>query len=228
MLVIIIFIVVGIFLNIAPFLYNYWAERGRIRNYLAQHDCRVLNIKLMGMQSSRRKNSLYQVRYVDFAYNLFQVDCEAASFGYGLNWTNKRFIRRLTDDEIADLRIQAEETIPRRFEGILPTIIGHVDPVRENERSRVSFDSVSDEISIFNQSVPSYSLKEKLIDGLLSHVAARRMNTITYIQTLDAVDEVVVQTLREVALCDPKPWVREHARQVLGELRGEKEKSLKV
>jgi hypothetical protein len=166
----------------------------------------VLDIKIISLRGG------YCVTYVDYAYNLFEIKCTAASFGYGLKWSDKQFVRRLSDGEIADLRAQsAYESVTRQIQN---AIIGKVQTFRENTKLHKQSDANPIDFWTEKESIS----KETLVDGLQSHLASKRKETVIQINSLDQVDAVIVQMLQEMASDDPDPLVREATLKTLNEL----------
>lgn len=212
-----IFLFIFVAINCIFFLllyYNLWAEKGRIHNYFRQLNCHVLDIKVIAMRSKRRDYNSYKVTYVDYAFNLFRINCTAASFGFGLNWSDRRFIRRLSEREIAELHDQFVHQTTHKLHDFRNVLDGKIQHFRENRKLRNLPYSISDEILVENQN----SSKEKLLDGLQSELPAKRKETILQIGSLEQVDEVIIQRVQGLATTDPEPTVREAARQTLKEL----------
>ena len=214
-----IFLFIFVAINCIFFLllyYNLWAEKGRIYNYFRQLNCHVLDIKVIAMRSKRRDYNSYKVTYVDYAFNLFRINCTAANFGFGLNWSDRRFIRRLSDREIVDLRIQFAQKPDNLFHDLRISVTEKIHRFREKWKLQNLSGTLSDEL-VFQDLALS---KEVLIDGLHSPLSDIRKSTIIQIQSLERVDAVILQELQRLVAMEPEPTIREVAQELISELSG--------
>ena len=197
-------------LAVAIVLITLSTDQRRMHNFFNQRNCLVIDVKWLGLEQ-KGENNLYEVHYVDFAGNEFFIPCTVAQLSSGIKWSERRFIRRQSQQEIDQTHSELEQQTRSSLEKAITYLESQHKRCKEKKMLGAVNSPIADEVEIKFSTIS----KESLVNGLKHKLASKRKETIIQISQLEHVDDLILQLVHELEASDPKLFVRKAASQTL-------------